>query len=188
MVALASYTSETSTWDVLDGFPKLHSRARELKTRTCTEALALKSLVRVEIWQVVYESCDGLESFTRDPIGYEGSDWNLYEYCGTMPLHMNDPSGNIYGNWCGALRSGPGAPIDDIDRACMNHDICLATWVEFVTPCRRRICDKILCWAVLTPPYSCIGSPNYLNCVTAATAIQALFCYGFGTAPLPYPW
>ena len=125
--------------------------------------------------------------FTRDPIGYEGSDWNLYEYCGTMPLHMNDPSGNIYGNWCGALRSGPGAPIDDIDRACMNHDICLATWVEFVTPCRRRICDRILCWAVLTPPYSCIGSPNYLNCVTAASALQALFCYGFGTAPLPYP-
>jgi RHS repeat-associated protein len=29
----------------------------------------------------------------RDPIGYEGSEWNLYEYCDARPLISTDPSG-----------------------------------------------------------------------------------------------
>ncbi len=33
----------------------------------------------------------------------------------------------IYGNWCGPGHSGPGEPIDDLDRACMNHDKCYAS-------------------------------------------------------------
>ena len=39
MVALAPITNETPAWDVLDAFPKLHSRAREAKTTPCTEVL-----------------------------------------------------------------------------------------------------------------------------------------------------
>ena len=34
-----------------------------------------------------------LESFTRDPIGYEGSEWNLYEYCKGCAFTKVDPSG-----------------------------------------------------------------------------------------------
>lgn len=30
---------------------------------------------------------------TRDPIGYEGSEWNLYEYVGGMPVQYFDPFG-----------------------------------------------------------------------------------------------
>ena len=93
MVALAPITNDTSAWDVLNTFPKLHSRAREEKTGICTEAPASKSLGRVEIWQAVYETCDGLESFTRDPIGFEGSEWGLYEFFGGMPLVDVDPTG-----------------------------------------------------------------------------------------------
>lgn len=37
MVALDPNTSETTTWDILDEFLKLHSRAREQKTTDCTE-------------------------------------------------------------------------------------------------------------------------------------------------------
>ena len=70
MVAPAPITNETSTWDVLDTFPKLHSRAREAKTTPCTEVPMLKSRNRIEIWLTIYDDCDGLESFTRDPIGY----------------------------------------------------------------------------------------------------------------------
>ena len=92
MVALAPNTSETSSWDVLDGFPKLHSRAREVKTTRCTEAPALKSLECVEIWQVVSESCAGLESFTRDPIGYLGG-VGVYSYVNSNPLYWLDPEG-----------------------------------------------------------------------------------------------
>ena len=90
MVALAPNTSETSSWDVLETFPKLHSRAREVKTRICTEAPHSKSFGRVEIWQAIYESCDGLESFTRDPIGLNGGR-NIYgSYLG---LKWMDPTG-----------------------------------------------------------------------------------------------
>ena len=32
-------------------------------------------------------------SFSRDPIGYEGSEWNLYEHVEGMPLIGLDPSG-----------------------------------------------------------------------------------------------
>ena len=91
MVALAPKSSETSPWDVLERFPKLHSRAREAETTPCTEAPMLKSRSRIEIWLLIYESCDGLESFTRDPIE---SDESLYEYCWSSPLCFLDPTGN----------------------------------------------------------------------------------------------
>jgi len=93
MVALAPNTSEASTWDVVNTFPKLHSRAREVKTTHCAEVPESKSLSRVEIWLLIYESCDGLESFTRDPIGFEGSEWNLYEVMEGMVLDGLDPTG-----------------------------------------------------------------------------------------------
>ena len=30
---------------------------------------------------------------SRDPAGYEGSEWNLYEYCASDPILRTDPSG-----------------------------------------------------------------------------------------------
>ena len=110
MVALAPITNDTSAWDVLNTFPKLHSRAREEKTGICTEAPASKSLGRVEIWQAVYETCDGLESFTRDPIGYFGSKWGLYTIVDGEVLSLVDPSGQ---------RSI--LPIDVDDGPCRNR-------------------------------------------------------------------
>ena len=93
MVALAPNTTETSPWDVHNTFPKLHSRAREVKTRICTEAPYSKSLDCVEIWQVDLESSVGLESFTRDPIGYMGSPWDLYEFVKGRSVLQVDPYG-----------------------------------------------------------------------------------------------
>ena len=95
MVALAPNTSETSTWDVLDGFPKLHSRAREAITARCTEVPHSKSFGRVEIWLTIYESCDGLESFTRDPIGFDAKSELLYEFVAAGTLNGLDPSGKV---------------------------------------------------------------------------------------------
>ena len=63
------------------------------KPRFCTEAPHSKSLGRVEIWQAIFGSCEGLESFTRDPIGYEGSKWNLYEYARSNSIRSMDPTG-----------------------------------------------------------------------------------------------
>ena len=93
MVALAPNTSETSPWDVLDTFPKLHSRAREAITGSCTEAPHSKSRNGIEIWQLIYEGCDGLEFFTRDPIGYRAGDENIYRFLFDDPLMGLDPTG-----------------------------------------------------------------------------------------------
>lgn len=34
--------------------------------------------------------------------------------------------GAVWGNWCGKGHSGPGAPVDLLDTACMHHDQCYA--------------------------------------------------------------
>ena len=93
MVALDPITNETPAWDVLDTFPKLHSRAREVKTTHCTEAPHSKSLDCVEIWQAIYETCDRLESFTRDPIGFKSLCNNFYSFVWGRSLSKVDPSG-----------------------------------------------------------------------------------------------
>ncbi len=90
MVALAPITNENFAWDVLDTFPKPHSRAREVKTTHCTEAPHSKSRSGIEIWLTIFESREGLESFTRDPIGYQDGPilYDLY-----ISLLLTDPSG-----------------------------------------------------------------------------------------------
>ena len=40
-----------------------------------------------------YDSQTRLESCSRDPIGYEGSPWNLYEYVSGSPTANFDPTG-----------------------------------------------------------------------------------------------
>ena len=114
MVALAPITNETLAWDVFDTFPKLHSRAREAKTSTCTEAPRFKSRSGIEIWLVIYDRCDRLESFTRDPIGFVGSRWNLNEFVGSRVLVALDPSGLHVAVWMRPSRtSAAGYPWSD---------------------------------------------------------------------------
>ena len=33
----------------------------------------------------------------------------------------------VYGHWCGPGHSGPQSPIDVVDAACRDHDLCYAT-------------------------------------------------------------
>lgn len=39
-----------------------------------------------------------------------------------QPADLNPTN---YGRWCGKNNSGPGDPINELDRACMGHDHCL---------------------------------------------------------------
>ncbi|MDZ4850157.1 MAG: hypothetical protein SGI77_12805, partial [Pirellulaceae bacterium] len=54
---------------------------------------ACKSFNRIEIRLWIYESCIRLESLSRDPVGYKGSRFNLYEYVDSMPTIKTDPLG-----------------------------------------------------------------------------------------------
>ncbi|MCG7231811.1 hypothetical protein QPX08_06415 [Corynebacterium propinquum] len=48
-----------------------------------------------------------------------------------------------YGNWCGPGHSGPGAPINTLDRICMNHDKCYARKGYFACSCDRQLIADI---------------------------------------------
>lgn len=49
------------------------------------------------------------------------NEWMIAE---SDPYSKLDFSILNYGNWCGPGHSGPAAPIDALDRACMAHDKC----------------------------------------------------------------
>ena len=55
---------------------------------------------------------------TRDPIGYEGSEWNLYEYARSRPLSLRDPHGLAVGSR-DSLRRCKNDRNDCIDRCSL---------------------------------------------------------------------
>ena len=67
---------------------------------------------------------------SRDPIGYEGSQWNLFEYVTGDPVSLQDASG-LVANGCGA-EGGPKVPDGyvfcgryvDFKPSCDAHDNC----------------------------------------------------------------
>ncbi len=102
-----------------------------------------------------YDPMDG-RFISRDPIGFDGGDVNLYAYVQNNPTNLTDPSGKSpwYGNYCGpGYFSAP--PIDELDAACQQHDACYAVngfgWRDVVNPpteadaCNNKNkCDKEL--------------------------------------------
>jgi hypothetical protein len=88
-------------------------------------------------WNRFYDPDIG-RYISADSIGLRGG-LNLYTYVLNNPVSVKDITGliSIYGNWCGPNWTGgrnkehmlayPGYfrhPIDDLDTACENHDIC----------------------------------------------------------------
>jgi RHS repeat-associated protein len=88
-------------------------------------------------------------AFSNDPL-------NKYDAFG---LSIVNPF--AYGNWCGP-RSGPSPPIDEVDAACKKHDYCLATWKEFINPCKQFSCNRDFCNSIRKA--DCSKSPNPSEC------------------------
>jgi len=70
---------------------------------------------------VISESCVGLESFTRDPIGYLGSKYSLYEYCKANPQKRIDPTG-LRSSWWNWYYGGNGVAHDLSEDWGLYHD------------------------------------------------------------------
>ena len=49
----------------------------------------------------------------------------------------------VWGNWCGPGHSGPGAPIDRLDTACMHHDKCYGSKGYLNCACDQALIDEI---------------------------------------------
>lgn len=45
----------------------------------------------------------------------------------------------VYGRWCGPGCSGPGAPVDDVDQCCQEHDQCYSRRGYFDCRCNREL-------------------------------------------------
>lgn len=64
----------------------------------------------------------------------EQANYLLVDYNTTKSdKQLRDLNPTNYGNWCGKNNSGPGDPINSLDRACMGHDHCLNI--------KRPVCD-----------------------------------------------
>jgi len=75
---------------------------------------------------------------SRDPIGFKGSEWNLYEYCESCPLVNLDPSGEAI--W---------VPIG-CAAACVACGLCMYDWPDHWLPsafCSAScgVCGVCLC-------------------------------------------
>jgi len=92
---------------------------------------------------VVYDSRIRLESFSRDPIGYAGSLWNLYEFVDSAPLVKSDPSGNAA---LSPLIPGQ-CSYRNFMRWVTDETDSLASWVSKIKPCpctlkcKLKYCD-----------------------------------------------
>ena len=110
---------------------------------------------------------------SRDPIGYEGSLLNIYEYTSENPLCRLDPTGKSWWKWlCGNPKYSdlPAPPdfvtkmcaktCDEISRIPAQHAAC----VEFCRFFRKKGCDKLWthCWLPKNKQFTeqCLGVWN----------------------------
>ncbi|WP_372726253.1 RHS repeat-associated core domain-containing protein [Novipirellula sp.] len=90
----------------------------------------------------MYDSIAG-RFCSRDPISFDGSRWNLFEYCGCSPVLRVDPRGERWQTWaltCGncAAVLGPGAltciganeTFDDSWEECMTYYVGNLPWIH----------------------------------------------------------
>jgi RHS repeat-associated protein len=116
---------------------------------------------------------------SEDPLGLL-TGMNKYSYLSNSPLSDVDLSGLApwYGNFCGPGNRG-GAPIDDVDSACQEHDNCYGDQGfggangYFHTGSKRcdlMRCDNQLCDRLLTARI-----PS-MNAQRAAAFVAILFC------------
>jgi len=80
-----------------------HARGQD---RSCNRSSLRRtnSASRANLRSATYVGCVRLGTCSRDPIGYEGSEWNLFQYVGSMPTRFVDPTGL----WENYYPRGPG--------------------------------------------------------------------------------
>ena len=97
-------------------------------------------------------------------------------YCGLTRAASCNKVGKIY------VPSPTNKPVDRLDKACMNHDCCLATVAKFFSPKAQAACNAKFCDAARDPK-SCFASANPESCrIFAKIILASPFCIGTGGA------
>ena len=89
---------------------------------------------------------------TKDPIGFDGGDYNLYAYVKNNSANLVDPMGTTCGSWWNdwAVPDAPGG--HDFTNCCQKHDDCYAgknnqcykskqQCDDEFFKCMKRVCD-----------------------------------------------
>ncbi len=89
---------------------------------------------------------------SRDPIGFEGSPWNLYQYASSMPTVLVGPTGAVWWNPWSWWRPPPTSPtcIDICSGCCTEGTALYATCIlvcNKVSGCISTVsvCKKLIC-------------------------------------------
>ena len=107
------------------------------------------SLVSVDIGNRQPSTTTLIGLFTRDPIGFEGSEWDLYEYCSGRSTNAVDPRGLIMLDpgtglpWLFPGAGGPGVPSGPVLAGrCRVSVECTPLVIFGATHCGIRIEDS----------------------------------------------
>jgi len=107
----------------------------------------------------------------RDPIGYDGGTWNLYEYVNGMPLDGVDPSGEVRGKvfalHCTCLPPNP-----------PNASIAIGHWVSLSPRCTRDCRERNGLAACTACCGKCPGPISLSACLCATYSFKMLFNCG----------
>ena len=118
-----------------------------------------------DLWNEVFERLRHLETWVGTLERVKSMSQETRQ---TPPAATAIPEGlPVHGNWCGPGHSGPGKPIDDIDRACMHHDKCYSRHGRHECTCDKELLrdiDRALSSGTLSPA-----------AFAAGTAIRTLF-------------
>lgn len=85
-------------------------------------AIIEKNIDNVDYMEIYNIKDNELNLFDKTQYNKESN--KLLKYKVPKRMKRGVPSFKAYGNWCGPGYSGPGDPVDGIDRCCMKHDKC----------------------------------------------------------------
>ncbi|XP_063872030.1 uncharacterized protein LOC135106701 [Scylla paramamosain] len=80
-----------------------------------------------------------------------------------------------YGNWCG--RGGRSAPVDDLDRCCLEHARCYGRTVRQCPDVWKKPYNQMYAWTVLKEEVMCVRSEAYCVNHVCNCDRQAAVCF-----------
>lgn len=113
--------------------------------RNTTDPFPDEETIQIAFNRYLIVSLDGSKQFDTERAVTDNVDPRIIEIGEQANFLMSDQASSEsdrqlrdlnpanYGRWCGKNNSGPGNPINSLDRACMGHDHCLNI--------KRPVCD-----------------------------------------------